>query len=128
MFQPNPNLEVAVIFRQGMSVQVPPFEVPVRRREDGETYEQTALKLSREVGIDATVSHSLHVPNTDREYERPPLLYLMNDRTSGVTTEKSDFMVPAGELPSAVIDHPYFTDTEKALFWAVIRKLEYSSL
>ena len=128
MLVPNPNENVALIFRQGKDILVPPFEVPTRRRGEGESYERTIDLLAEEVGIDASISHAIAIPRQHEVVRFPMRLYLMHDYSTGITSPRSDFMVNIADLPEAIAEHAYFSDTERALFWAVIRRFEYDNL
>jgi hypothetical protein len=114
---------VAVVFRQGMDILVPPFEVPIEQRLSGETYEKTAHRLAQQVGINGSVSHSLI---TDTSQGEPDRAYLMIARNGELAD--SDFLVPAIDATKIVDQHPRLNEIEKALLRSALRALEHSGL
>lgn len=114
---------VAVVFKQGLNLVVPPFEVPSDQRVPGEAYEETAHRLARQVGVVGSVSHALQ---TSRTEGYPDRAYLM----TGVYDEfaDSDFLVPAINGESFIAQHPYLSDIDKELLRSALRCMEYRSL
>lgn len=112
---------VAVVFRQGKNLVIPPFEISSDERVPGEKFEETARRIASEVGVVGSVDYALE---TQQGYA--DRAYLM----TGVYDEfaDSDFLVPAHHGEQAIGQHPYLSESEKTLLRSALSRFKSRSL
>lgn len=106
-----PRQEVAVVFRKGTSLIIPPFEVTREERRVYETFEASALRLSSEFGVMGSIDHAL--TPTKVVSDTFPRAYMIHPKNGEL--DRSEFLIHYDEVQDHVARHDYLSDIDKAL-------------
>lgn len=108
------NESVAVIFRQGGRILVPPdpLQVPYENRRSNETFEKTAYRLAADYGV---LHAKIDAPlRTSDDVDAATRAYLLHDPAGML--ERSEFYVEEAEVMNRIFQHPTLRVADVALF------------
>ena len=95
------NEEVAIVFRKDTSLLIPPFELPIDTRPEGETLEATALRMANEYGVIGSIEY--HIPAPIDAPTTFPRGYLI--RTTHGEFDDCEFLVDLADAPDKINEH-----------------------
>ena len=113
------SAEVTVVFRQGTSLLIPPFQLPREERRPRETYKKALYRLSADFGVNSSIDRAIATSNSDTPDLRAYLIEPKNGELDG-----SEFFKPYQDIPGAIETHDYLSEVDKHILKRAFFMLE----